>query len=69
MQFDKDIKTGSRVWLTGASYGLGRAIALEYASQGAFIGLTARSEGLLTDLLGEIEAAGGRGMVLAGDVT
>ncbi|MDG2424731.1 MAG: SDR family NAD(P)-dependent oxidoreductase, partial [Phycisphaerales bacterium] len=47
----------------------GRAIALEYASQGAFIGLTARSEGLLTDLLGEIEAAGGRGMVLAGDVT
>lgn len=61
--------SSQRVWLTGASYGLGRALALEYARRGAFVGLTARSEDLLEELLRDITDTGGRGMVLAGDVT
>ena len=68
MRSDLDNPSKPRVWLTGASYGIGRAVALEYAQRGAFIGLTARSEDLLKDLLEEIRAAGGEGMVLAGDV-
>ena len=58
-----------RIWLTGASYGIGRAVAIEFARQGAFIGLTARSEDQLEQVLEEVEAAGGKGMVLTGDVT
>ncbi|MCH2134662.1 MAG: SDR family NAD(P)-dependent oxidoreductase [Phycisphaerales bacterium] len=61
--------TGSRIWLTGASYGLGRALAVELARGGAFLGLTARREDLLAEVLSEVEAAGGQGMVLPGDVT
>ena len=58
-----------RIWLTGASYGIGRAVAIELARQGAFIGLTARSEDQLEQVLEDVEAAGGKGMVLTGDVT
>ena len=68
MRSDLDNPSKPRVWLTGASYGIGRAVALEYALRGAFIGLTARSEDLLSDLLSEIREAGGDGLVLAGDV-
>jgi len=30
------------VWITGASSGLGRAMALEFASQGAIVAISAR---------------------------
>ena len=61
--------SGARVWLTGASYGIGRALALELARRGAIVGVTARSEESLLKLKGEIESAGGKAIVLVGDVT
>ena len=58
-----------RIWLTGASTGIGRAVALELASRGAICGLTARNEESLQKLRQEIEARGGNALVLPGDVT
>jgi len=55
--------------VTGASRGLGRAIALAYAQQGADLVLTARNRDDLTQLAGEIEALGRRAVVRPGDVT
>lgn len=60
---------GTRIWLTGASYGIGRSLALELAAHGAVLGLTARSGDKLERLREEIEAAGGTALVLPGDVT
>jgi len=61
--------SGNRIWLTGASTGIGRALALELAARGAVCGLTARSEESLRALQVEIEGRGGRAIVVAGDVT
>ncbi|MFM9996657.1 MAG: SDR family NAD(P)-dependent oxidoreductase [Phycisphaerales bacterium] len=60
---------GKRVWLTGASTGIGRALALELAARGAVCGLTARSEDALRTLHAEVEGRGGRAIVVPGDVT
>ncbi|MHC5023984.1 MAG: SDR family NAD(P)-dependent oxidoreductase [Planctomycetota bacterium] len=60
---------GKRLWVTGASLGIGRAIALELADHGAVSVLTARSEERLHDLRKEVEARGGRALVKPGDVT
>ncbi|MAB83162.1 MAG: hypothetical protein CMJ24_06965 [Phycisphaerae bacterium] len=62
-------KSGSRIWLTGASYGIGRSLAIELARSGARIGITARSEDKLEQVQADIEAAGGSAMPLPGDVT
>lgn len=59
----------NRIWLTGGSYGIGRAVALEFARRGAHIGLTARSQDKLEQVQRDIEQAGGHALVLPGDVT
>ena len=56
-------------WVTGASRGLGRAIALGLAQQGARVALTARDEERLWVLKGEVGEAGGDALVAAGSVT
>lgn len=56
------------VVVTGSSAGVGRAIAREFAKQKASIGLIARDAGRLAAAQREIEACGGRALVLAGDV-
>jgi NAD(P)-dependent dehydrogenase (short-subunit alcohol dehydrogenase family) len=61
--------TGKSCVVTGASRGLGRAIALAYAAQGADLVVTARSRDDLERLRAEIEALGRRAEVRAGDVT
>jgi NADP-dependent 3-hydroxy acid dehydrogenase YdfG len=56
------------VVITGASAGVGRATAREFAKSGAYIGLLARGEDGLEATRAEIEAAGGKALVLPTDV-
>ena len=56
------------VVVTGASAGLGRAIARHFGSQGAKVGLLARGVDGLEGAKREIEAAGGSAIVLPTDV-
>ncbi len=57
-----------RIILTGASAGIGRALALAYAQRGARLLLVARRENLLHELAGEIRKLGGTAEILAADV-
>ena len=54
--------------ITGASSGLGAATARLFAAEGCAVVLGARRWGELEAVAGEIERAGGRAAVLAGDV-
>jgi NAD(P)-dependent dehydrogenase (short-subunit alcohol dehydrogenase family) len=56
------------VFLTGASSGIGEALALEIAGKGAILGLMARREDLLSQLAAKCELKGGKALSLAGDV-
>lgn len=56
------------VLITGASRGIGRATALEFARAGARVALTARSSEALATLRSEIEALGGRALALPADL-
>jgi len=60
---------GSRAIVTGASSGIGRALAVELARAGARQVLVARREDRLRRLAAEIASAGGRVETVAGDVT
>ncbi len=55
--------------ITGASSGIGRALALEAARNGYRVVATARRAELLDELATEVRAAGGECVTLAGDVT
>ena len=55
--------------ITGASSGIGAATARTLADAGAAVVLAARREDRLLDLKDEIEAAGGRALVVPTDVT
>lgn len=59
------------VVVTGASMGIGEAIAVAFAQEGAHLVLAARSEALLQEVAARLEATGARGRVLAvvADVT
>ena len=54
--------------VTGASQGIGRDTALALASAGAKVGLAARNEGKLAELVNEIAAAGGSAIAVKMDV-
>lgn len=56
------------VVVTGASAGLGRAIAREFGRHGAAVGLIARNPDRLETAKAEIETAGGKALVLPLDV-
>lgn len=57
------------VFLTGASSGIGEALALAMAKQGATIGLLARRKELLDNLAVRCGSAGGQARAFAADVT
>lgn len=59
---------GKRIFLTGASSGIGEALAIALASKGATLGLVARRAELLEDLKARCEAVGGRSVALPCDV-
>ena len=54
--------------VTGAGRGIGRAIALALAREGARLTVVSRSAAELDSLVGEIEAVGARGIAFAGDL-
>src|SRR5215212_5255400 len=58
MAFDWSQKT---VFITGASSGIGRALAVELGRRGAAVGLLARRAETLREIAGEVGRAGGGG--------
>ena len=57
------------VVVTGASAGIGRATARAFAESGAHVGLLARGRGGLEGARKDVEAAGGRALVIPTDVS
>ena len=57
------------VFITGASSGIGAAVALEFARRGARIVLTARRKDLLEQVKDKIEALGANALAIECDVT
>jgi short-subunit dehydrogenase len=59
---------GANVIITGASSGIGRATAVEFATRGARLALVARNESALQDLAGGIRDRGGTVVVITRDL-
>lgn len=55
------------VVVTGASAGIGRAIAYRFGCAGARVGLIARDAGALNEIKAQIERAGGSAHVAVAD--
>ncbi|MDD3925768.1 MAG: SDR family NAD(P)-dependent oxidoreductase [bacterium] len=55
--------------VTGAGRGIGKAVALALAQEGAAVTLAARTDGELMELAHEIESLGGRALACATDVS
>lgn len=56
------------ILLTGASKGIGKALALSLASQSVNLGLVARSEAELNEIKAEVEQLGSKCLIFAGNV-
>ena len=56
------------VMITGASSGIGKGIALEIAARGAHLGLLARREELLNEIVSQAKAKGVKAIAAAADV-
>lgn len=70
MIVDMDIDlSGKTALVTGASRGIGKAIAMALAERGAFVCLTARDAKKLDSLVKEIEKKGGKAFYITADVT
>jgi NAD(P)-dependent dehydrogenase (short-subunit alcohol dehydrogenase family) len=60
---------GRKALITGASRGIGRAIAVRFAREGAAVAVGGRDAERIERTLREIETAGGRAVSAAGDIT
>ncbi len=65
----REMLGGKVALITGASQGLGRALALACARQGARVVINARSEESIRQVAAELEALGGEVLALAADVS
>jgi NAD(P)-dependent dehydrogenase (short-subunit alcohol dehydrogenase family) len=63
-RFDKQV-----VWITGGGTGIGRALALEFARQGATVAVSGRREERLQEVVQAIEAKGSKAIAVRCDVT
>ena len=61
--------TGKRVLITGASQGIGRALAVEAARRGCKVIAAARKQDLINELVAEIQSVGRTCVGVAADVT
>jgi NAD(P)-dependent dehydrogenase (short-subunit alcohol dehydrogenase family) len=61
--------TGKSALVTGASRGIGRAVAVGLAAAGADVALSARDEQRLREVADDVESLGRRAVVLPADVT
>ena len=61
--------TGKTAFVTGASRGIGRAMAAALADAGADVAVVARTEAGLADVADDVTAAGRRAVVIPADVT
>ncbi len=61
--------TGKTAFVTGASRGIGRVIAVALADAGADVALVARSADGLAETAAAVEAVGGKAIVIPTDVT
>ena len=59
---------GKVVWITGGGSGIGRALALEMAREGADVAVSGRRLDKIECVANEIQALGRRGLAVAGDV-
>jgi NAD(P)-dependent dehydrogenase (short-subunit alcohol dehydrogenase family) len=57
------------VWITGGGSGIGRALALAFATDGASVAVSGRREDRLQEVVQELEAAGAKGLAVRCDVT
>ncbi|HVF54100.1 MAG TPA: 3-oxoacyl-ACP reductase family protein [Actinomycetota bacterium] len=69
MSIERFSLSGKRAIVTGASRGIGRAIALGFAEAGADVAVAARSAEDLNTLAKEIEALGRKAIAIPTDVT
>ncbi|HMO02161.1 MAG TPA: SDR family NAD(P)-dependent oxidoreductase [Oligoflexia bacterium] len=58
----------STIWITGASTGIGKALALELAKRGSILILSARTLSTLTEVANQINQNGGKAIALPVDV-
>jgi NAD(P)-dependent dehydrogenase (short-subunit alcohol dehydrogenase family) len=67
---EDNVTLGDKVALiTGASQGLGRALALAFAEEGARVVVNARSDESVRPVAGEVEGAGAEVLAVAADVS
>ena len=60
--------TNKTVMITGASSGIGKGLALEVAARGAKLGLIARRQNLLDEIVNVVRLRGGKAFAVAADV-
>lgn len=56
------------VWITGGGSGLGKALALEFSSQGAHLAVSGRRKENLDQVVAQIESLGGKALAVLCDV-
>ncbi|MBO0361040.1 3-ketoacyl-ACP reductase [Hymenobacter sp. BT186] len=61
--------TGKNALVTGAGKGIGRAVAIALAQEGANVALLARTESQLQEVAQEVQALGAKTVILTADIT